>query len=192
MRRLKFGVLLVLAAGLVFFATSGGFLVIDRPEHADLILVLAGEADVRPARGMELHSRSYAPRVLLDVPAEARIYSRTVVELAEEYVGNLPESGSVSICPIHGLSTKAETHDAETCLERWRPHTILLVTSDYHTRRALSIFRHELPEYQFSVTAAIDRVEFGTRWWRDRQWAKTNLEEWFRLLWWETVDRWRG
>jgi hypothetical protein len=184
-------VLLVLGAGLAFLATSGSFLVLDRPEHADLILVLAGEADVRPARAIELLSRHYAPRVILDVPAEARIYTRPVLELAEEYVGGLPESGSVGICPIQGLSTKAETRDALKCLEPWRPHTVLLVTSDYHTRRALSVFRQELPQYQFSTAAAFDREQFGTRWWRDRQWAKTNLEEWLRLLWWGAVDRWR-
>ncbi|MBO0910671.1 MAG: YdcF family protein [Acidobacteria bacterium] len=192
MRRLRLVALLLLAAAFGFLWTSGRFLVVDRPGEADVILVLAGETDVRPARGVELASRHYAPRVILDVPAHDRIYSRSTLELAEEYVGRLAERGSVSICPILGLSTKAETRDAQKCLEPLKPHTVLLVTSDFHTRRALSIFRHQLPQYQFSAAAAIDTVEFGTRWWRDRQWAKTNFEEWLRLLWWETVDRWRS
>jgi len=191
MRRLKFALLLALGPGFIFIATSGRFLVFDRPERADLILVLAGEARVRPARALELSLRGYAPRVILDVPARERIYSRTTLELAEEYVGRLREPESVSICPILGLSTKAETRDARKCLEPLRPRTVLLVTSDYHTRRALSTFRHELPQYRFSAAAAFDPEQFRTGWWRDRQWAKTNLEEWLRLLWWELVDRWR-
>ena len=68
---------------------------------------------------------------------------------------------------------------------------ILIVTSDYHTRRALSIFRHELPGRSFSVAAAYDPAEFGTLWWTHRQWAKILFDEWIRLVWWNAVDRWR-
>jgi uncharacterized SAM-binding protein YcdF (DUF218 family) len=67
----------------------------------------------------------------------------------------------------------------------------LIVTSDYHTRRALRTFQREAPDYEFSVAAAYDANEFGGQWWRHRQWAKVNFEEWLRLIWWELVDRWR-
>ncbi len=63
-----------------------------------------------------------------------------------------------------------------------------MVTSDYHTRRALSIFRHELPQYQFSVAAAHDPQQFGISWWKHRQWAKLNFDEWIRAVWWYGVD----
>ena len=36
-----------------------------------------------------------------------------------------------------------------------------------------------------------DPREFGVRWWRHREWAKTNFYEWLRLAWWELIDRWR-
>jgi uncharacterized SAM-binding protein YcdF (DUF218 family) len=68
---------------------------------------------------------------------------------------------------------------------------VLIVTSEFHTRRALSIFRHELRGKSFSTAAARDDREFGTRWWQHRQWAKTCLYEWLRLVWWNLVDRWR-
>jgi hypothetical protein len=42
------------------------------------------------------------------------------------------------------LSTKAETRDVEGCLARENGGRVLIVTSDFHTRRALSIFRREL------------------------------------------------
>src|SRR6476646_657059 len=47
-----------------------------------------------------------------------------------------------------------------------RAHRILIVTSAYHTRRALAIFRHRLPQYQWSVAAAPDESAYGTDWWR--------------------------
>jgi hypothetical protein len=41
------------------------------------------------------------------------------------------------------------------------------------------------------VAAAYDPNEFGVQWWRHRQWAKVDFDEWLRLIWWELVDRWR-
>ena len=190
MKKLLFLLTAVLGGGLVFLATSGHFLVINNPRTSDVIVVLAGETDRRPARALELLSQRYAPKMLLNVPDNAKIYSRTVLQLAKEYVDQLPQKDAIEICPIAGLSTKAEAHDAEKCLDKMNVHTVLLVSSDYHTRRALSTFEHELPKYRFSIAGASDPEQFGAAWWRHRQWAKQNLGEWFRLVWWECFDRW--
>lgn len=171
-------------------ARAGRFLVVDVPRSADIIVVLAGETDRRPARALELLQKGYAPRVLIDVPTDGKIYTFTQLELAKKYVQSLPDAAAVGVCPIIGLSTKAETRDVEKCLTGQPSGSVLIVTSDFHTRRALSIFRHELPGHTFSVAAAYDNAQFGTRWWAQRQWAKTFFDEWLRLLWWSAVDRW--
>jgi hypothetical protein len=129
--------------------------------------------------------------MLLDVPAVEMIYGQNAVELAQRYLQQLSQSQSVSVCPIVGLSTKAETWDVARCLEQSGAHSVLVVTSDYHTRRALSIFQHELPQYTVYVAAARDPGQFNATWWKRRQWAKMNFDEWIRLAWWEAVDRWR-
>jgi len=191
MRKLRLVMVAALLVLLFFSATSGRFLVVNDPHTADVIVILAGETDRRPARGLELLSQNYAPRMLLDVPAAAKIYGRSMVELSQQYVQQLPEGQSVTICPILGLSTKAEAQDVARCLQQYGAHTVLLVTSDYHTRRALSTFRSELRQYGFHVAAAYDPQQFGASWWKHRQWAKLNVDEWVRLVWWEAVDRWR-
>jgi uncharacterized SAM-binding protein YcdF (DUF218 family) len=175
---------------LFFLATSGSFLVISDPQPADVMVVLAGETDRRPSRALELFSQKYAPRIILDVPVGEKIYNATTMQLARDYVQQLPEKDSITLCPIAALSTKAETHDVAQCLKQSNVHDVLLVTSDYHSRRALSIFKHELPEYQFSVAGASEPLQFGARWWQHRQWAKLNIGEWIRFVWWEAVDRW--
>jgi DUF218 domain len=169
---------------------SGRFLVINQPERADVILVLAGETDHRPTRALELFHQGYAPQIILNVPTAAKIYKWTEPELAQAYIKDLPESSAISICPIAGQSTKEEAKDSAPCLGARNARRILLVTSDFHTRRALSIFRHELSSYDYSVAAAFDSREFGVQWWRHREWAKVNFGEWARLLWWEGVERW--
>jgi uncharacterized SAM-binding protein YcdF (DUF218 family) len=176
---------------ILLFATSGRFLVVNDPRAADLIVVLAGDTDRRPARGLELQRAGQAPELLLDVPANAMVFNVPVVSIAQDYVNALPEHDHIHLCPIFGLSTKAETHDVARCMANKAANRILIVTSDYHTRRALNTFRHELPNHEFSVAAATDPTQFGGQWWKQRQWAKTNFEEWLKLIWWQTVDRWR-
>jgi uncharacterized SAM-binding protein YcdF (DUF218 family) len=179
---------LLVLAGL---ASSGEFLVINQPQKSEVIVVLAGETEQRPARGLELLTQGLAPRLLLDVPAETKIYRWNQLELAERYVQELPQAASVSLCSIHARSTKGEARDVSLCLESIGAHSVLLVTSDFHTRRALSTFKRTLPHYEFSVAAAFDEREFGIRWWRRRQWAKVNFDEWMRLIWWTLVEQWR-
>ena len=188
-RRLRVLVLLVAVAWLI--ANSGKFLVIDDPQRADAILVLAGETDHRPARALELLSQEYAPRVVLDVPADELVFGSSLLQFAQNWANAQPQSHALSICAIHGLSTKAEAQEAAQCLHKEGARSVLIVTSDYHTRRALSQFHKEAPDFTFHVAAAYDPTQFGVRWWQHRQWAKTNFDSWLRLLWWEFVDRWR-
>ncbi len=104
MRKLR-GVLIVVLLAMLFFSmTSGRSLVIDDPQRADVILVLAGETDRRPSRGLDLLSRGYAPKLLMDVPRGAKIYGSSILDIASAY-RDRPQKESVSICPIFGLST---------------------------------------------------------------------------------------
>src|SRR5882757_1381942 len=138
MRKLRVALIVGLSVLALFLATSGRFLVVNQLQRADVIVVLAGETDRRPSRGLELLSQNYASRMLLDVPAAARVYDSTVLQLAQKYVQSLPNGESVIICPIVGLSTKTEAQDVAGCLQKNGAQSILVVTSDYHTRRALS------------------------------------------------------
>jgi len=173
------------------FLLGARFLVVDNPEHADVILVLAGDTQVRPQHAMDLLKRGYAPKLILDVPAQERVFNWTATELAQGWIKTLPLANQTSVCPINGLSTKEESHEAAQCITRLKAHNVLIVTSDFHSRRALSTFSHELRGLHFSVASAYNQTQFGNKWWQHREWAKTSFYEWIRLLWWEGVDRWR-
>jgi len=191
-RAVSISIALLAIVLLVGFALNAGrILVIDAPQPSDLILVLAGETDHRPARALELLGQGLGKRVLIDVPADVKIYDTLQLDVAEKYVQGLPQSASVRICPIVGLSTREETHDVQKCLTAEDGSRILIVTSDFHTRRALSIFRHQLRDKAFSIAASHEPTEFGTRWWTHRQWAKTFAGEWTKVIWWNCIERWR-
>jgi DUF218 domain len=185
--------LVFIAAGLFVVAlgaTSGRFLVVNQPRKSDVMVVLAGETDRRPARGLELLNQGYASRLILDVPAEAKIYQWNQAEIARKYVEGLPQADSIAVCPVYGHNTRDEAQDVSRCLQGVSGRRVLLVTSDYHTRRALSIFNRVSPA-DYRIAAVFDEREFGVQWWRHREWAKVNFDEWVKLIWWDLVDRWR-
>jgi uncharacterized SAM-binding protein YcdF (DUF218 family) len=189
-----FRLLMVLFLVVIFVAfahQAARFLVVDEPEKSDAIVVLAGETNVRAARALELLRQGVAPHVFLDAETRDVIYDQQLAEIAQKYINSIGETNRVSICSIDGYSTMAEADDVRRCLQPLGAHRVLIVTSEYHTRRALMIFRHRLPQYQFNAAAARNPAQFGEAWWTNREWAKVTFDEWLKMLWWEVVDRWR-
>jgi uncharacterized SAM-binding protein YcdF (DUF218 family) len=188
-------VLLGLFIAVVIFALfAGRMLVSDHPEKSDVIVVLAGDSqDQRYRRGMELLQAGYARHLFLDAASDSNYFGHTPADYAENFLKqNAKEmAAQVSVCPFEEDSTGTETLYVAKCMDRLQPQRVLLVTSDWHTARALSIFRKRLPQYHWSVAAAQDDRIFGTHWWHRREWAKTTFQEWLKVVWWNTVDRWR-
>jgi hypothetical protein len=194
-RSIKIPLLLAVIGLLWFLPRSGAFLVRDQPLKSDVMVVAAGGLnDARYAKALDLLRAGYAPLVLLDASADMKLYGRSFAEMAQEYAPRQagPLASQVKVCPIYGDSTLLEAGSVARCLEPLHPARVMVVTSDFHTRRARSIFQRRMPQYQWSSAAAADPYFFGTRWWTHREWAKTNLLEWQRLLWWELVERWKN
>jgi uncharacterized SAM-binding protein YcdF (DUF218 family) len=191
--RLRILVLAAIAVLVIVLVTrqAARILVVDRPEQSDAIVVLAGEIYVRPARAIDLLRQGVAGKAFLDVEATALVYDQGLPDIAQRYINDLGEASRVKVCPIVSFSTFAEADDVNRCLSSIGAHRVLIVTSDYHTRRALMIFRHRLPQYEFSVAAARDPDRFGEAWWTTREWAKNTFGEWSKIFWFEAVDRWR-
>jgi len=186
-----FAVLAIVVAAIALLRFSGRFLVVDQPARADVILVLDGDSnDVRLQRALNLLRAGYAKTVLLDERMDQVQFGRTQAEAAQEYITRR-QLKNVEVCPGRMASTAEEVAVAAPCLLSRHAHRVLIVTSAYHTRRALAIFRHRLPQYEWSVTAAPDESAYGADWWRRRAWAKTWLGETERFVWWKLADRWR-
>ncbi len=188
-------VFVIIFVGLFGFLRSDRYLVVNQPERSDVILVLAGDHnDLRYWRGLELLREGYGQQMLLDASSD-RIYGRTYAEHASDFVARSAggQRSQISICVIANDSTVQEASDIRTCLERMNPEprSVLFVTHDFQTRRALSILRSRLPQYRWSAAAVDDAAVFGEPWWRHREWAKTCVYEWEKLVWWKLFESWR-
>jgi len=179
---------------LMFAGFAGRMLVSDHPQRSDVIVVLAGDSqDARYRRGMELLRAGYGKHLFLDASSDSSYFGHTPAEYAEAFLKQDAKemAAQVSVCPFEEDSTLTETRFVARCLEPLHPASVLLVTSDWHTARAHSIFTHRLPQYHWSVAAAQDDRLFDATWWRHREWAKTTFQEWLKVIWWNTIDRWR-
>ena len=195
MKRFLVIVLILILIAVVFFVKAGSYLVVNNPQKSDAIVVLAGdEADDRYFRGLKLLRQGYGRNMLLDATTTIT-YGHSYTELAADLVARTAgqDASRVVVCPIEGDSTKEESTQVGACLQTLQPvpKSVLIVTDNYHTRRALSIFSNRLPQYRWTAAAADNPYLFGTPWWKHREWAKTYLLEWQKLLWWQLFDRWR-
>ena len=195
LRSKKFKVLLGLLIVFALFAgLAGRMLVSDRPQKSDVIVVLAGDSqDERYRHGMELLRAGYGKHLFLDASSDSSYFGRTPAEYADAFLKQDAKdmAAQVSVCPFEDDSTDTETQYVARCLAPLHPASVLLVTSDWHTARALSIFKHRLPQYRWSAAAAHDDRLFGANWWHHREWAKTTFQEWLKVIWWNAIDRWR-
>jgi uncharacterized SAM-binding protein YcdF (DUF218 family) len=188
-RRLLAIAIAVAAVVVVLFLLSraGSFLIVHKPERSDVIVVLDGEWQ----KALLLYNQGYAPRILLDASADYRVFGRTEVDLASEFLRNTKLPG-MQVCPITGVSTYEEAVDLRRCLQAIGAKSVLVVSPDFETRRVLETFRRRLPQYRWSIAASSAPYHDADQYWKYRSWAKTVLNAWQHYLWWELVERWRA
>jgi uncharacterized SAM-binding protein YcdF (DUF218 family) len=157
------------------------------PERADVVVVLAGDTyGDRIKKGAELVKQGYAPRVLVSGPSG--LYGFHECDLAIPYAvkAGYPVS-YFSHAENDARSTAEEARALLPYLRTENAHRVLLVTSDYHTRRSGRIFRAAAPDLHFVVVAAPGPEFNPDGWWRTRQGRKIALVEWLK-----TVAEWFG
>ena len=157
----------------VWLAAAGHFLVrAGAPAPADAVLVLAGDNfGNRILTGAELVHQGFAPRVFVSGPSE--VYGAHESDLAIPFAvkRGYPESDFVPL-PHDGRSTREEAQSLLPELRRRGVRSLLLVTSDYHTRRAGRTFRAAGADLNILVVAAPDRFFTADGWWKTREGRK--------------------
>jgi uncharacterized SAM-binding protein YcdF (DUF218 family) len=179
---------ILIAARSYWLGALGGFLVeSEEPFHADLAVVLAGDdSGNRILKAAELVKQGYAPKVLVSGPECC--YGRYESDLAIPFaVGHgYPAEWFIAL-PATTKSTREEALAILPELQRRQVRRFLVVTSDYHSRRAARVYRALAPAGSFRVVTAPDVYFAAERWWHNREGRKQFLLEWLK-----TVADWVG
>ena len=181
----------LLLLGTAFYAgrtplltAAGNFLIVTDPvEDAEIVVVLAGDGTGRRLmRAVELVREGRAPRILVDGPPG--LYDRYECDLAIEFAVNRGVPREIlDRFPIGARSTLDESRVVDRELRRRGIRTALVVTSNFHTRRARSIFaRYTSGEVRYLFVAALYDDFQPDRWWLTRSGKKVAALEYLKTL----------
>ena len=184
---------LALAALVVIFHSQilgalGGYLVReDAPQKADAAVVLAGDAwGNRILKAAQLERDGYVPKVLVSGPDGTYGLYESDLAIPFAVKHGYPESYFVAV-KNQARSTREEAVALLPEIRREGIRRLLLVTSNYHTRRAGRIFREAAPDLTIVVVGAPDQNYTPRGWWRNREAQKTFVAEWEK-----TIAGWLG
>lgn len=182
------------ALALCLVAWGGDLLIASEPlpEHAEAAIVLQGSIaaqKVRMAGAINLLRRGVAGRVLISVPKES-YWGQSIPSVARSYLERnygTELAARVEFCETSGdvNSTAQEILELSPCIQQHHWQSIVIVTSNYHTRRARMLWRRMAkndPNIQPWIEGVSD-PEFQQPWWRHRQSAKIWLLESVKLVW---------
>ncbi len=177
---------LIVAAALtrsLWLGALGAFLIhADPPAHADYAVVLAGDTyGHRVIEGGELVRQGYVRKALVSGPLNC--YGMAESDMAVNFAVNKGYPADYFIkFPHRANSTWEEAQVILPELRRLGAHSYLLVTSDFHTRRAGRFFRRLSGGLEMRVIAAPDEYFRWNSWWRNREAQKTFCLEWTKTV----------
>jgi uncharacterized SAM-binding protein YcdF (DUF218 family) len=163
----------------------------DRLQPADVIFLLNGDYNTRPFYASDLYRQGLAPAIVIarseNLPAAELGLVPNDTDIA---VGVMEKLGvpadKIVVLPVPGGVTS--TFDEAIVLRRYietnNIHTVILVTSAFHTLRAKWIFDRELSGLPLTLEmAAAPHYGFNaTNWWRSESGLITLNNEYVKLV----------
>jgi uncharacterized SAM-binding protein YcdF (DUF218 family) len=161
----------------------GSYLVqADPPVKADVALVLAGDGrGERILKAAQLAREGFVPKVLVSGPDGNYALHECDLAIPFAVKAGYPESYFVHF-ENDARNTREEARLAAAAIRKMGAHRVLVVTSDFHTRRAARMYRSAAPDLEISVVAAQDKYFSAGGWWHHREGQKTFLYEWMKTV----------
>lgn len=196
----RFRILLVIAVsvlGVTLFLRFGGYVLISTdasPARADAAVMLAGgdsAEEARLARSLKMLQEGRVDHVMLSV-GRAYFLGEWLPDLILHHVYDTygPDiARNVVLCEVSNEvdSTADEAIALRGCLAAHGWRSVIVVTSNYHTRRARLIWKAAVantePPFAISVQGVSDGDFEPEGWWRKRRYAKSWLLELTKLTW---------
>jgi len=191
--RILAAVLIVLAAGAIFvFLEIGRWLVVEDPlAHADAIVILSGHLPDRALEASRIYHAGYSAQVWISQPSSPAEVLKTmnIYFLGEDFYNEkVLLARGVPLDAIHIMenpisNTEEEVLEIRDTMKRNGYHTVIVVTSKPHTRRARTIWRKLAdPDLHAIVRYVSDEPFDSAHWWRYTHSATDVLHETLGLL----------
>lgn len=166
------------------------FTVNNYEKGADAILILGGSADTRAKKATNLLRSGYAPIILITQPAAPiREYKDIIVDDYKNLITilNFEKVPFKEIINKDGgaKSTFDEARDLINYLKDNQLNKIIIVTDNFHTRRAIYAFRKIFKESNIGVTLEIagaeNNIYDSSNWWKTERGLNAYVSELFKF-----------
>jgi uncharacterized SAM-binding protein YcdF (DUF218 family) len=176
-------IVLVLVFHTAALTALGAYLEQDSPPaKADVAFVLAGDSyGRRILKAGDLIRQGYVPQAVISGPGGDYGFHECDLAIPFAVKAGYPASYFLAF-PIEAHSTHEESEAAAAELHKLGVKRVLLITSNYHTRRAGKLFRAAAPDIEFIVVGASDEHFRADGWWRDREAQKIFVYEWLKTV----------
>lgn len=188
-RRILVSLLILLTAWTLAAGIAARLLVRSVPlKHADALIVLSGSRAYRErtAYAASLYREGVAPLVVLTNDGEQASWSNVEERnppFQELAATELQKQGvpreAIRLLPDLVQGTRDEADVVSRFAQTEKLQSLLLVTSDYHSRRAFSTFEKATNAHQMTLGVQSPSTSFGKRffWWvRYQGWKTTGAE----------------
>jgi len=186
---------LLVFAGVLLTTAFGDHLLVATdalPHRADAAVVMAGSREANIARldgAVQLLRQGRVDYVVYRVDPLA-VWGEWLPEAVRRFIqreyGDLIAS-KIILCEGFSDSTVEGVRLINYCLRDRGFRSIIVVTSDYHTRRTRMVWKAEIARKPAEVSLAVFGVPDGSfevqGWWRNRRYAKTWFLETTKLGW---------
>lgn len=156
-------------------------------QPAEIAIVLGGDSEGNRANmGCELLKKGLVKQIWFS--GSQSMYGRTESDLAREWAG-ARGCDLTKMVALHQVvdSTADEARGITAKMRQAGIRDCILVTSNYHTRRAGGLFRKVGNELKITVVAAADHDFPVDKWWKYRPTRKIFAYEWMK-----TITSWFG
>ena len=149
-KRWLVGISLVMVAALVaaYYGARPLLFVEGGNRHADVIVVLGGDPGNRVFRALELYKGGAAPKIIISGDGDCEI-------IRDRFVLAGVTSNALILEP-NSRNTKENAEFSIRMMKEQGISSAIVVTSWYHSRRALACFRKFGPDMQFSSYPTYD------------------------------------
>lgn len=184
-----FGALLIifLLFSSYFLTFIGNFLIIRDPlRKADVIIVLAGERGERVKFGVSLYQQGYAGKVLFSggpiaaFPGGQKI---TWADMMKNYAMTLGVPEKDIILQNESRSTQEDATFTYRLLQDPLRSSAILVTSPYHSKRALKIFKPVFIDIKLHSVPVQKSWYDAESWWKSSKGQYQVAREYFAFFW---------
>jgi uncharacterized SAM-binding protein YcdF (DUF218 family) len=178
------GAALYLARGPLLTAFARWWVVDEPAVKSDAIVVLSGDSvdATRVRRAVELYKQGWAPCILLSGLLLRSYFSEGVFMMQDAQDFGAPAS-ALHVVPSRAGSTLEEEEVILHYAAEHGFHRLLIVTSDYHTRRTHVIYSAATKNrnVEARIVAAPDFLMGEPRWWENHAALKAMLYEFMKF-----------